>query len=64
MRRIPNDLKIAFIQMEKKFFFQFIDKYLKIHDVEYVIHYVKFKIWRALFYVNFLCFPNIFEFWC
>ena len=49
--------------MEKKYFFQFIDKNLEIHDVEYVIHYVKFKIWRALFYVNFLCFPNIFEFW-
>ena len=44
MRRIPNDLKIPFIQMEKNFFFQFIDKYLKIHDVEYVINYVKFKI--------------------
>ena len=30
--------------MEKKYFFQFIDKNLEIHDVEYVIHYVKFKI--------------------
>ena len=63
MRRIPNEIKIPFIQMEK-IFFQFIDKYLKIEEVEYLIHYVKFKMWPALFYVNSLCFPNIFEFWC
>ena len=62
MRRIPNELKIPFIQMEK-IFSQFIDKYLKIEEVEYLIHYVKFKMWLALFYVNYLCFPNIFEFW-
>ena len=48
----------------KIYFFQCIDKYLKIEEVEYLIHYVKFKMWPALFYVNFLCFPNIFEFSC
>ena len=45
-------------------FSQFIDKYLKIDEVEYLIHYVKFKIWSALFYVNSFYFPNIFEFCC
>ena len=59
MRRIPNELKIPFIQMEK-IFSHFIDKYLKIEEVEYLIHYVQFKMWLALFYVNYLCFPNIF----
>ena len=48
----------------KRYFSQFIDKYLKIEEVKYLIHYVKFKMWPALFYVNSLCFPNIFEFWC
>ena len=43
MRRIHNEIKIPFIQMEK-IFFQFIDKYLKIEEVEYLIHYVKFKM--------------------
>ena len=43
MRRIPNELKIPFIQMEK-IFSQFIDKYLKIEEVEYLIHSVKFKM--------------------
>ena len=57
--RIPNQLKIPFIQMEK-IFSQFIDKYLKIEELEYLIHYVKFKKLPALFYVNSLCFPNIF----
>ena len=42
-------------------FSQFIDKYLEIEEVEYLIHYIKFKMWPALFYVNTLCFPNIFE---
>ena len=36
----------------KTYFSQFIDKYLKIEEVEYLIHYVKFKMWRALFYEN------------
>ena len=48
----------------KTYFSQFIDKFLKIEEVEYLIHYVKFKMWPALFYVNSLCFPNIFECWC
>ena len=48
----------------KTYFSQFIDKYLKIEEVEYLIHYVKFKMRSALFYVNSLCFPNIFEFCC
>ena len=47
----------------KSYFSQFIDKYSKIEEVEYLIHYVKFKIWPALFYVNSLCFLNIFKFW-
>ena len=44
----------------KPYFSQFIDKFLKIEEVEYLIHYVKFNMWPALFYVNFLCFPIIF----
>ena len=48
----------------KTFFSQFIDKFLKIKEVEYLIHYVKFKMWLALFYVNSLFFHNIFECWC
>ena len=46
----------------KTYFSQFIDKFLKIEEVEYLIHYVKFKMWPALFYVNSLCFPNNFGF--
>ena len=46
----------------KRYFSQFIDKFLKIEEVEYLIHYVKFKMWQALFYVNSFCFPNIFDF--
>ena len=60
MRRIS---KIPFIQMENMFS-QFIDNLLKIEDVDYLIHYVKFKMRPALFYVDPLCFSNIFEFWC
>ena len=51
MRKIPKELKILFIKMEK-IFSQFIDKYLKIEQVEYLFHYFKFKMWLALFYVN------------
>ena len=47
----------------KTYFSQFIDKFLKIDEVEYLIHYVKFKMWPGLFYVNSLCFPKFFEFW-
>ena len=42
MHRIPSELKIPFIQMENIFFP--IDKFLKIEEVEYLIHYVKFKM--------------------
>ena len=40
----------------KTYFSQFTDKFLKIEEVEYLIHYVKFKMSSALFYVN----PSIF----
>ena len=43
MCRIPKELKVPFIQMEK-FFSKFIDKFLKIEEVEYLIHYAKFKM--------------------
>ena len=36
----------------KTYFSQFIDKFLKTEEVEYLIHYVKFKMWPALFYVS------------
>ena len=36
----------------KIYFSQFIDKFLKIEAVEYLIHYVKFKMWSVLFYLN------------
>ena len=48
----------------KTYFPQFINKFLKIEEVEYIIYYVKFKMWLTLFYVNFFCFHNIFECWC
>ena len=28
------------------------DEYLKFKEIEYLIHYVKFEMWPALFYVN------------
>ena len=32
----------------KTYFFQFIDKYLKIEELEYLIHYVKFRMcWKT-----------------
>ena len=40
----------------KILFSQFINKYLKIEEVKYLIHYVKFKICLALFYINSLFF--------
>ena len=42
------------------FFPKFIDKFLKIEEVEYLIHNARSKVWPALFYVNSLCFSNIF----
>ena len=44
----------------KAYFLQFIDKFFKIEELEYLIPYVKFNMWPALFYANFLCFPIIF----
>ena len=32
------------LSKQKTYFSQFIDKYLKIEEVEYLIHYVKFKM--------------------
>ena len=63
MRRIPNELKIPLKNLHENILFQFIDKFLKIEEVEYLIHYVRFKMWPALFYVSSLCFPSIFECW-
>ena len=40
--RMPYELKFLFIKW--KTFSQFTDKFLKIEEVEYLIHYVKFKI--------------------
>ena len=60
MRRISDELKIPFIQMEK-IFSHFIDKFLKLEEKEYLIHYVKYKIWPALLYVNSICLFNIVE---
>ena len=45
----------------KTYFSQFIDKFLKIEEAEYLIHYVKFNMWPALLYLNYLCFPK--HFW-
>ena len=45
----------------KRYFSQFIDKYLKIGEVKYLIHDVKVKMCPVLFYVNasvFLTFLN------
>ena len=52
------------LSKRKRYVSQFINKYLKIEEVKYLIHYVKFKICLALFYINSLFFPNIFECWC
>ena len=45
--------------MENIFFPKFIDKFLKIEEVEHHIHYVKFKMWPVLFYLNSHSFSNI-----
>ena len=47
------------LSKRKTYFSQFIDKFLKIEEVEYLLHYVKFKMLPALFYASSLCFPNI-----
>ena len=46
------------------YFSQLIDKFFKTEEMECLIHYVKFNMWPALFYVNFLCFHIIFQCWC
>ena len=46
----------------KTYFSQFIDDFLKIGEVEYLIHHAKFNIWPASFYVNSLCFPLFLSF--
>ena len=45
----------------KTCFSQFIDKFLEIEEVEYLIHYVKSKMWLVLFYVNSLWFFQHFQ---
>ena len=47
------------LSKRKTYFSQFIDKFLKTEEVEHLLHYVKFKMLPALFYVSSLCFPNI-----
>ena len=42
----------------KTYFSEFIERFLKIEEAEYLILYVKFKMWQVIFYVNSLCFPN------
>ena len=43
-----------YLSQWKIYFSQFIliDKYLKFTEMEYLIHYAKFEMWPALFYVN------------
>ena len=45
----------------KIYFSQFIDKFLKIEAVEYLIHYVKFKMWSVLFDVSSPVFPTFLD---
>ena len=42
----------------KTYFSQFTDKFLKIEEVGFLIQYVKFKMWPALFCVNSHYFSN------
>ena len=48
-----NELKFHLSKLTT-YFSQLIDKSLKIEEVEYLIYYVKFIIWPAIFYVSFL----------
>ena len=53
MHRILNGFKIPIFQCKSYFTqFIFIDKYLKFKEIEYFIHYIKFKMWLDLFYIN------------
>ena len=38
--------------------FIFIGKYLKFKEIEYFFHYIEFKMWPALFYLNSLNFQQ------
>ena len=51
--------KFNFFQ-QKIHFYQFIviDKYLKLKEIAYFIHYIKFEMWVVLFYVNYLWFQQ------
>ena len=51
--------KFNFFQ-QKIHFYQFIviDEYLKLKEIAYFIHYIKFEMWVVLFYVNYLCFQQ------
>ena len=54
MHITPNSFKNSFFTMEKSFNSQFIftDKYLKFKQIEYFIHFIKFEMRLALFYIN------------
>ena len=41
-----------------KYISQVNDKFLKSEDMEYLIHYVKFKRWPVFFLLNFHCLSN------
>ena len=53
MHRIPNVFKTQFFSVEN-IFFSTLWEIVKFEVMEYLIHYVKFDMWTALFYVNYL----------
>ena len=53
MHRIPNVFKIQFCSVEN-IFFPILWQIVKFEVMEYFIHYVKFEMLTALFYVNYL----------
>ena len=57
MPRIPNELKIPLVPI-KNIFYTLYCKFLKLEEMEYLIHCVKFEMWPALFYVYSHSFPN------
>ena len=57
--RIPNGFKVSFFPTENLLFPILINKYLKLKEIEYLIHYVEFQMWPVLFYVNFLYFQQL-----
>ena len=36
------------ISQWKTYFTQFTDKFLKLEEIEYLVHYIKFEMWPAL----------------